>query len=116
MFVHQSAEPGDRPARRGWIELRGALQRSHGVVQPALLEIDPGQVERAVRAAELFDLRKSLRGLNQFALLAAFVAFEQQADAIIIPALPLRDFGFRISDFGFHVAFDWECDAVEGDG
>ena len=69
----------------------GLLQGGEGVGDAALLLIDAGQVDPAVGLAELGDLPEDRLGLLQLALLAPLVApFEQQADAVVVPALPGR--------------------------
>ena len=73
----------------GFLCVGGLLERGQGVGDPAFLLIDPRQVDPAVGAAELGDLLEDRLGLLQLALLAALVApFEQQADAVVVPALP----------------------------
>src|SRR5439155_942903 len=52
LLVYQAVEPGDRPARRRRIAPRRALQRRDSIVDPTLLEIDAGQIDRAVGATE----------------------------------------------------------------
>jgi hypothetical protein len=88
LFVHQSVEPGNGPRWCGCLELERALERFDGVVQPAFLEINAGQIQRTIGAPKFFDLFKGLSRLDQLAFLTAFVAFEKQADTIVIPPLP----------------------------
>ena len=47
------------------------------------------RILRPIGGAEFLHVGESFRRLNQFALLAAALAFQEQADAIIVPALPL---------------------------
>ena len=82
--VSQATVHGAAPAARG------AAQRLRGVVEPAFLVVDARQVERALGPAQPLDLGERRLGLAQLALLAAGVAFEQQADAVVVPALPQR--------------------------
>ena len=95
LLVHQSVEPGDGPPGRGRVELGGALQRGHGVVQPAFLEINPRQIHRAVGVAEFLDVLEGFGRLDQLAFFGPDAALQQEADAVIVPALPFGD-GWRV--------------------
>ena len=85
--VDQSREPGHGPARRRRLEGSRPLQRRDRVVSHrALRQVDAGEVERSVGAPQFLDPRERLDRLPQFA--AAGAALAQQADAVVVPALP----------------------------
>ena len=70
--------------------MRCAVNSRRCLIQPALLEVDTRQVEGAMPRVDCFDPFKNLFGLSQLALAGTAVAFPQQADTVVVPALPLR--------------------------
>ena len=87
--VDLAGQPVDDPGGGGLLVRRGLLQGGEGVGDPAFPLIDPRQVDPAVGPAQLGDLPEDLLGLLQLALLAALGRpLEQQADAVVVPALP----------------------------
>lgn len=93
LFIGETVEPGDGPAGCWGIEAGGALEGGYSVIEPAFLEVDAGEVKGAVSAAEFFDFEEGLFGLAELAFIAAFFSFEQEADAVVIPAFPGGDGG-----------------------
>ena len=70
------------------------------VVEPAFLVIHARQVQRPFGPAQPLHFEEGGLGLPQLALFAAGVAFEQQADAVVVPALAtpaMGDAGFAAS-------------------
>src|SRR5690606_14728615 len=59
---------------------------------------DARAVERTVGTPELLDARERLLGLAKLALARSRVALEEEADAVIVPALPLGDVARRVLD------------------
>ena len=91
LFVGQAGEVGNRPRGCGRIVVGRATQSGDGVVESALLEIDPRDVQRTVRPAEPLDLGERRFGLAEFALVRARPTLAQQPDPVVVPALPGRD-------------------------
>ena len=87
LAVDLAGEPAHRPWGSGWIFVRGGSTDGLGsFIKAALSEVDAGEVQRAVVATELFNFGESGLGLSQFCL-----ALEQEADAVVVPPLPLGD-------------------------
>ena len=73
----------------GFVMRRRLLQGLEGVGDAAFPLVDAGEVDPAVGLAQVGHLLEDRLGLLQLALLAPLVApFEQQADAVVVPALP----------------------------
>ena len=87
LLVHQAAEPGHHPGIGRHLRPGRVLQRGSRVVEPALSQLYPGPVERAITATELFNLGERGFGLAQ--LTASALA--QEANAVVVPALPWID-------------------------
>jgi len=100
LLVYKPIEPRDGPPWRGWLELRRPLQRLNRLFQPPFLQINARQIYSPIGAAKIFDVFEGLRRLNQLALLRRHITFKQQADAVIIPALPPGNVGSLRGDRG----------------
>ena len=87
LAIDQTRKPGHRPRRRCRIGVRGRPGQGRGcLINAPLLEIHPAEIDRAVEAAKRFHRQECFLGLSQLRL-----AFDQQANPVIVPTLPGRD-------------------------
>ncbi len=89
----QGRVPGAHPGRRGRVHAGCPIQGLGGGVEFPLTEVDARQVEWPIGPPQALHLGKGGRGLAQPALLAGLAGLPQQADAVVVPALPLRGDG-----------------------
>ena len=89
LLVDLTGEPGDRPGPGRLLETRtrGPAQGlDRFVLDRALGQVDPRQIDGSFGPAHLFDLGKGIFGLPQLTL--GFATLAQKTDAVVIPALP----------------------------
>ena len=110
MPTDQAAEPGSCPFRGGRVcVLAGTVEGGGRLVEATFGEVDAGEVEGAVEAFELLDFEERLLGLTKFR-----AAFEEQADAVIVPALPDGNLGL-LRGHWFVDPLDRKGERVAGD-
>ena len=111
--IDLTGQPVDHPRGGGFLVARRLLQRRQGVGDSPFALIDAGEVHPTVRPAEFGHLLEDRLGLLQLALLPPLVGpFQEQADPVVIPALPDFLDRRRLID-GVRASLDGELDGVE---
>ena len=78
------------PASGGRVELYRAAEGSDGVLETSLLQIDAGEIDRTVRAAQRLDLHKGLLGLAQRTVLGMTARYGSEGGTIHESKLKFR--------------------------